>query len=894
MKRVLSLLSVIVVLALALSALAITSSGASLVKALGLTVPQAVSPASEAVTKTGVAGTVPDGGVGSQTIEWTIDYDLTSADPLTNLTLTDTWSAGQTLVPGSVHTPGGTWSFSQPDSTSITFTNALVAPNGQGSGISLPIPLSGPINFSGAGDGFNPTITDNGKILGFNHHTSNTGIWCYDMTANATCPGYKMYPGIDSSNDAIARAIGNKIYLATSAGGSGYTAQAGYIYCWDSNSDSTCGQSQYLAGFDQLEVISGKLYTLLTTGEIDCYDPAFALAECAGYPVQINVPATSYDGTYNGNSLLSVGNDLYALNVAGLLNCINVTTQGFCSGWSSTALVGQTGEGTLFPRLNAGGAITGICQIGSATAADCYDLDGTNAVNLPAMSVLTSGGPGQYFGFADDSTYLGSRVYLAGFQNGITCWDWSTNAVCTGAGFDVNGRVTDTGVTSSYPYGVTHDTGCLYTFGDGGSLYSIDPTSGVSPCPLSTGQATVNIDDFYGATTPGSVSATWNTVSLTDVNLTPGVEFTSLIVTVVNPDDNSVVAGPSEMIGSAGQIDLSGVSSSTRTLTLQVVAQPVGTTAWADTISPKIWLSFNSNVPVQFTYQTTVTCAGSVQSLSNTVNTTLDPHTDTANVSACADITPTPTVTGTATDIVATSTATKTATRTPTHVITATTTPTATNAITATRTKTPTRTATATATGTATPITITVYASAPEDGWVLESSETSGVGGTMQNTGAIQVGDDAAKKQYRGVLSFDTSVIPDTATIIGLVLKIKQQGIFGGGDPYTSFNGCLFDIKNGFFGTSSNLEVGDFQSAANGTYGPSVIPPNLVSSVYSFNLIVGAANINKLTSNGGLTQVRMRFVLDDNNDAVANFLNLYSGNAATTADRPQLVITYTP
>jgi hypothetical protein len=46
-----------------------------------------------------------------------------------------------------------------------------------------------------------------------------------------------------------------------------------------------------------------------------------------------------------------------------------------------------------------------------------------------------------------------------------------------------------------------------------------------------------------------------------------------------------------------------------------------------------------------------------------------------------------------------------------------------------------------------------------------------------------------------------------------------------------------------------------------------------------------------LATNGGLTQIRLRFKLDDNNNALANYLSLYSGNALA-ANRPQLVITY--
>lgn len=582
--------------------------------------------ATESVSKTGVAGTVPMGGTGSQTIDWTIDYALTSDGPLTDLTLTDTWSAGQTLVAGSVRGPGGSWTFSQPDSTSITFTNPLVPPNGQGIGIALPIPLSGAVSFSGAGDGFNPALTASGKILGINHHTSNAGIWCYDLQAGASCPGYKMHPGINTTTASIVRALRNKIYIVGSDFGTGSNTQPGYVHCWDTDTDSLCGSSPHIdVGFDRLVIAdNGLIYTLLDTGEVDCFDPENSLARCAGYPVNINVPAAP---NTLGNGLLAVGDSLYALNWNGTLNCLDLDTLGFCPGWSTVPINGPLGRDILFPRLDAGGTVTGICQVGAGTAADCYDLDGTNPVDIPDMAIVAGA---SLYSFAGDIDYFGSRVYFAGYLNGLACWNWATNAPCVGPGYDGSGRVlTDLAL----PYAATHDAGCLYTFGDAGSLFSVDPITGESPCDRSAGSATVDIDAFYDGTAPGSVAATWDQISLTDVDLTAGVEFDSLVVTVVNPGDASVVSGPTEMIGSAGTIDLSAVSTSIRTLKLEVVADPVGTAAWQDSISPKIYLTFASTTPVQFTYTTEITCAVSAQTHTNTVETVLDPHSDQATVS---------------------------------------------------------------------------------------------------------------------------------------------------------------------------------------------------------------------------------------------------------------------
>jgi len=41
----------------------------------------------------------------------------------------------------------------------------------------------------------------------------------------------------------------------------------------------------------------------------------------------------------------------------------------------------------------------------------------------------------------------------------------------------------------------------------------------------------------------------------------------------------------------------------------------------------------------------------------------------------------------------------------------------------------------------------------------------------------------------------------------------------------------------------------------------------------------------------GLTQIRARFKLDDNNNAVANNLSLFNSNAPL-ASRPQLIVEY--
>jgi Leucine-rich repeat (LRR) protein len=264
--------------------------------------------------------------------------------------------------------------------------------------------------------------------------------------------------------------------------------------------------------------------------------------------------------------------------------------------------------------------------------------------------------------------------------------------------------------------------------------------------------------------------------------------------------------------------------------------------------------------------------------------------TETPTITATSTMTetPTPTITITPTD-----TATPTLTAIPTVNVTETPTVTATTTMTETPTPTITITPTPTVTRTRTPstVTITLASIAAQDGWVLESSETSNAGGSINSSATtFYLGDSAKKQQYRGILSFNTGSLPDSAVITGVTLKVKQQTIVGGGNPVTVFGGFMFDVKKGFFGTASTLQSGDFQAATNASYGPSAPAP--VGGWYSFNLTGAKAYINKLTTGSGLTQIRLRFKRDDNNNAVANYLSLYSGNTTTVAYRPQLVITY--
>ena len=184
--------------------------------------------------------------------------------------------------------------------------------------------------------------------------------------------------------------------------------------------------------------------------------------------------------------------------------------------------------------------------------------------------------------------------------------------------------------------------------------------------------------------------------------------------------------------------------------------------------------------------------------------------------------------------------------------------------------------------------TVTLLSSAANDGWLLESTETSGVAGTMDAAAQVfNLGDDATDRQYRAILSFDTSALPDTAVITSAALKIKQNGPAVGTNPFTVLTNLWADIRQGPFGTGLVLQLGDFDAAPSFAKA-AVFNPTAVGNVYTAYLNAsGLANISKT----GATQFRLAFITDDNNNNTADYIKVLSGNAAT--DQPALVITFT-
>ena len=181
--------------------------------------------------------------------------------------------------------------------------------------------------------------------------------------------------------------------------------------------------------------------------------------------------------------------------------------------------------------------------------------------------------------------------------------------------------------------------------------------------------------------------------------------------------------------------------------------------------------------------------------------------------------------------------------------------------------------------------TSTFISNAVQDGWVLESAQASGVGGSMNNTATyFRVGDNASNEQYRAVLSFNTASLPDNAVITAATLNVKDTNNLN--TPFSKLGRILVDLGNPQFGSTTALEVMDFQAVPTQVD----VVPNFVSNIVGWRSVSVTASYFNNINLMGYTQFRLEFRQPTNGDNVANYATFTSGNS--TVYGPQLIIKY--
>ena len=181
----------------------------------------------------------------------------------------------------------------------------------------------------------------------------------------------------------------------------------------------------------------------------------------------------------------------------------------------------------------------------------------------------------------------------------------------------------------------------------------------------------------------------------------------------------------------------------------------------------------------------------------------------------------------------------------------------------------------------------TILSTGVNDGWILESTESSGTGGSInKNASTLRLGDDANDRQYLSILSFDASTLPGNAVITSVTLKFKYSGVFGD-NPFDTFGNLLADIHKSGFSNNIALQPEDFKATASKNK-VLTFTNTPIDNWYSQSL--DPADFIYIKSNN-IIQFRLRFTNDDNDDKGADYLKIFSGDAGA-ANRPQLIIEY--
>ncbi len=185
------------------------------------------------------------------------------------------------------------------------------------------------------------------------------------------------------------------------------------------------------------------------------------------------------------------------------------------------------------------------------------------------------------------------------------------------------------------------------------------------------------------------------------------------------------------------------------------------------------------------------------------------------------------------------------------------------------------------------PVVKTFKSVGAHDGWILESTELSNSGGTLSKFATtFNLGDDLRDRQYRSVLSFNTASIPDTAIITSARLKFKRQGLVGT-DPFSTHDQLYLNISKRAFSNNLALQAEDFSAKV----GAGSTQDQITAETFNWY----AANLSGTNlgfiSKTGVTQFRLGFSKDDNDDRSADYMRFFSGNS-TDANMPKLIITY--
>jgi uncharacterized repeat protein (TIGR01451 family) len=639
------------------------------------------------------------------TARYVLSVTLPSGTP-SAVVISDTVPAGTQYAAGSLKPPpnaiplwstdnGLTYVDTEP-SPAASVTNLRI--EGLGSGLladrgnvaTVPLPVAASISSgSSGGDGYR-AIPYNGRVYTVFHHFSNRPLYCADVTTGSTCPGYPAnIPAVageafttDSANgyfltagqypEYINRATGQLYFFARSM-----ATRKIVVVCADLNTQQSCGSYEFssapsapvAASYGMDGGVNGtQLYALTTATNpptYACYDAA-TNAPCAGtaadgtFVAGTGFPAAAGGGDYNTGHSLEIGTRMYSYIGVGAnrrINCFDMATNAQCGGGNFPLNLPTFGP--LFPTANSTGVADGFCVAwdGPGLGTTCFDLNGAPQVkpNLAAAlqnrAPIFNGALSQTFGTA--LLHNGKTYWIADISSiaPLTvmipsqkfCWDWSTNALCTG--FNTTLAPSTQGGFDAF-YEMTSDpdrANCLWGLGDSGQIRAFDPRDGSSCGGKTTVQVSMNPSIAYCDGKPHTIN--WNQIEL--FGLTMGTDFTSATVTI-RDSAGDPVAGFDGVNVPSFPFDISSIGYAGVTTELDILLELNGIpapipAAYSADPPPFLTATWTSD-PSQMCFDVNVLCAAP-EPLNNMAEGTIGNapvsglHTfTTVSKAACADV----------------------------------------------------------------------------------------------------------------------------------------------------------------------------------------------------------------------------------------------------------------
>jgi hypothetical protein len=172
------------------------------------------------------------------------------------------------------------------------------------------------------------------------------------------------------------------------------------------------------------------------------------------------------------------------------------------------------------------------------------------------------------------------------------------------------------------------------------------------------------------------------------------------------------------------------------------------------------------------------------------------------------------------------------------------------------------------------------------DGTITECPNAAGTGCKADASATVLVvGDDASDRQVRGILSFNTSLLPDDAVVTSVRIKISLES-HAGMNPFSKRRQLKVDMCPSF-GSSVKLQPADFQTGEN-CADAGAFTERLEGRWFVADLDpVAFPHINK----EGATQFRLWYDMSRSNNGRPDYIQFYSGDS-DALNRPILVLRY--